>query len=137
MARVLSERDYEELQEMYRWWQQNKNNYPQFRRRNIATDSGHRTRIAYCKDDAGAGNTITCYLDTDGTGREITVYCSITQGGSALNEASPLLKGGTGTPPTGGDWMLVEKVWDGTNNYWRCSNCIFQSVLQPCACVAP
>jgi len=95
------------------------------------------SRIAYCKNDAGSGTTIVCYLDKDGTGDEITVHCSISQGGSDLNEASPLLKGGTGTPPTGGDWMLVEKVWDGTNNYWRCSNCIFQPVLQPCVCVEP
>ncbi len=39
-----------------------------------------RPRIAYCKDDAGAGTTIDCYLDTDATGTQITVNCSIHNG---------------------------------------------------------
>jgi len=72
---------------------------------------GAGLRNAYCKDDAGAGSTIVCYLDTDGTGTEITVNCSISNG-SDLNTASRRLKGGTGTPPTGGDRLAVYKVGD-------------------------
>jgi len=97
--------------------------------------TGGGSRLAYCKDDAGSGDTITCYRDEDGTGTEITVHCSIAQGGTNLNECSPRLKGGTGTPPTGGDWMLVEKAVGSV--LWRCSNCIFQPVLEPCVCVGP
>lgn len=34
-------------------------------------------RLAYCKTDAPAGSTITCYLDVDETGEEISVRCDI------------------------------------------------------------
>jgi len=50
-------------------------------------------RKAYCKNDAGTGSTIACYLDTDETGPEITVNCNIS-GGSNLNEAIRRLKDG-------------------------------------------
>jgi len=71
-----------------------------------------RTRIAYCKTDAGAGTTLVCYLDKDATGTEITVYFSIAQGGANLNEAAPRLKDG--------DKVFVQKIYDGTNDYWWC-----------------
>jgi hypothetical protein len=61
---------------------------------------------AFCKNDAGSGSTIVCYLDTDSTGDEITVYCSICRG-IALNAAFPYLMDG--------DRIFVFN--DGT--YWR------------------
>jgi len=51
-----------------------------------------RPRIAWCKDDAGAGATIDCYLDADNIGTEITVSCSIAGLGINLNEAVPRLE---------------------------------------------
>lgn len=75
-----------------------------------------RPRLAYCKNDAGAGHTITCYLDTDGTGTEITVNCFIAQFGpnsGNLNAAIPRL--------ADGDGILVTKI----GATWRCLN-IFQ-----------
>ena len=70
-------------------------------------DSGGRTRIAYCKSDAGAATTIVCYLDTDATGVEITVHCLILGGGN-LNTAEPDLKDG--------DPLLIQKV----GGIWTC-----------------
>jgi len=64
---------------------------------------GAGLRNAYCKNDAGAGSTIVCYLDTDGTGTEITVNCSISNG-SNLNTASRRL--------ADGDRLAVYKVGD-------------------------
>ena len=129
MARVLSERDYEKLQEMVRWWERNKNLQPiPQRRRNIAVDSGRRTRIAYCKDDAGAAQTIDCYLDTDATGTEITVHCNVAQGGANLNAVLTRLKDG--------DPIFVEKIWDGTNNYWWCVGLPFMP-SEDCECTSP
>jgi len=52
------------------------------------------THIAYCKDDAGAGSTLDCYLDTDGTGDVIEVNFSIAQAGANLNAAVPRLEDG-------------------------------------------
>lgn len=68
-----------------------------------------RPRIAYCKEDAPADNTIDCYLDTDATGTEITVTCFIAQGGSALNNAAPRLKDGDGimVSKIGGTWYCL------------------------------
>ncbi len=76
-------------------------------------------RVAYCKDDAGAGASITCYLDTDGTGAEVTVNCSIVNG-TALNSAIPRLEDG--------DWIFVNNI-AGT---WYCTT-IFQTT-ENCAC---
>jgi len=50
-------------------------------------------RIAYCKNAAGTGSTIDCYLDTDGTGTEVTVTCLLSRT-SNLNAAFPLLQDG-------------------------------------------
>ena len=61
-----------------------------------------RPRVAYCKNDAGSGNTIVCYLDTDTTGTEITVTCLIAQGGTSLNAV--------GTRLADGDPIMVTKV---------------------------
>jgi len=83
-----------------------------------------RTRIAYCKDDAGAATTIDCYLDTDATGTQITVYCSVAQGGANLNVSVPRLKDG--------DAIFVQKIYDGTNDYWYATQ-IFQP-SEDCVC---
>jgi len=48
---------------------------------------------AYCKNDAGAATTITCFLDEDTTGDEIVVNCSIAGGGN-LDSALPYLTDG-------------------------------------------
>lgn len=71
---------------------------------------GGAIRLAYCKDDAGAATTITCFLDTDGTGEEVTVKCLTGEGGASLLNASvPRL--------SDGDPMLVIKhndIWYAT-----------------------
>jgi len=87
-----------------------------------------RTRMAYCKNDAGTGKTITCFLDTDTVGTEITVHCSIARGGTNLNEAIPLLKDG--------DPIFVQKINDGTNDYWRCVGVPFM-LKENCLCTPP
>ncbi|HIJ67726.1 MAG TPA: hypothetical protein HPP51_05520 [Planctomycetes bacterium] len=67
-------------------------------------------RLAYCKNDAGSGTEIECYLDEDwnGVGEEpstVTVICSVCNG-SNLNEASPRLQDGVWIPvfQAGGNW---------------------------------
>jgi len=60
-----------------------------------------RARLAYCKDAAGADDTIDCYLDKNTTGTVISVKCNIS-GGTALDKAIRRLKIG--------DPLLVEKV---------------------------
>jgi hypothetical protein len=47
-------------------------------------------KIAYCKNDAGEGNEITCYLDAYETGDEVSVECLMC-GTSDLNTAFPRL----------------------------------------------
>jgi len=79
-----------------------------------------RPRVAYCKNDAGAGATIVCYLDTDATGTEITVTCFIAQGGAALNAALPRL--------ADGDGIMVSKV----GATWRCLTTFM--VSEDCVC---
>lgn len=73
-------------------------------------------RKAYCKNNAGAGTTIVCYLDTDLTGIQKTVNCSIV-GGSALNAAIPRLEIGDIIYVTciGGAWHCLT-VFQTTEN---------------------
>lgn len=85
-----------------------------------------RTRIAYCIGNAPAGTTIACRLDDSATGTGITVHCSI-MNGSNLNEALPRLEAGK--------WIMVTKIFDGTNDYWRCLS-IFQG-SEDCDCFTP
>jgi len=70
---------------------------------------GAGLRNAYCKDDAGVGSTIVCYLDVDGTGTEITVNCSIS-GGSNLNAAGRRLEIGNrlAVYKVGANWYTPE-----------------------------
>jgi hypothetical protein len=95
----------------------------------IQTGDGNRARIAYCKDDAGAAQTITCYLDKDATGTEITVHCFSAQGNSTnLNACIPRLKDG--------DPMMVQKVRydDGSaRDYWVCTTVFQPSEDCPCS----
>lgn len=49
--------------------------------------SGSDIHKAFCKTDAGGGNTLTCYLDTDETGTEITVHFNISPSGSNLSDS--------------------------------------------------
>jgi len=84
-----------------------------------------RRRIAYCKDDAGVGSTIDCYLDKDETGTEITVHCNISQGGGVLNTTMPRLRDG--------DPIIVQKIFDGTNDYWWCVGLPFAPSIY-CTC---
>jgi len=86
-----------------------------------------RTRIAYCKTDAGSGKTLVCFLDKDSTGTEITVHFAIAQGGTDLNEAAPRLKDG--------DPVYVQKINDGTNDYWRCIQTFDVDMI--CVCTPP
>lgn len=83
--------------------------------------------IAYCKNDAGAASTITCYLDADETGDEILVGCSIAgTGDKYLNSAIPRLQGGTGEPPAGGTAIFVTKIgvsWVCTTVFQASENC--------------
>lgn len=85
-----------------------------------------RIRIAYCKDDAGAGSTIDCYLDKDTTGTVITVHCAISQGGGDLDDCGARLKDG--------DPMFVRRIFDGTNNYWWCVGMPYMPGLY-CPCI--
>lgn len=66
MARVLSERDYELLQEMVTWWQRNKNNQPQFRRRNISVPQGlgSQVKIFKVQSEATGDGIYNCYEQT-------------------------------------------------------------------------
>lgn len=82
-----------------------------------------RTRIAYCKDDAGEDDTIDCYLDQDDDGTVISVTCSIT-GGSALDESIPRL--------AIGDMIFVTKI----GATWYCTGTIF-TTTEECVCEAP
>ena len=91
---------------MLRWFERGGWRGSQLRRRKNP-DEGIIIRKAYCKDDAGAAATITCYLDVDATGTEITVNCSIA-GGGTLNAALPLLTDG-----------LEISVWN-DNGTWKC-----------------
>jgi len=93
MAReyVLSERDYQRMQNALRWYERNKNPHELLRRRNVTIGGGGgNIKKAYCKTAAPASDEIVCYLNTDVTGEEITVKCLIT-GGTKLDEAIPLL----------------------------------------------
>jgi hypothetical protein len=65
-------------------------------------------RTAYCKVDAGTGDTIVCYLDKDATGKEITVYCRLFEGATNLSECAPLLADGDD----------IDVYYDGAK--WRC-----------------
>ena len=63
MSRVLSERDYEELQEMHWWWQRNKNNFPPpQRRRNITVDNTSTILKIFEVQSAATGDGVyNCY----------------------------------------------------------------------------
>jgi len=75
-------------------------------------------RKAYCKNDAGSGNTIACYLDTDGTGKEITVLCNISRG-SDLNAAAPRLKDGDPM------WVVNNNgTWESLVLFYATINCV-------------
>ena len=65
MARVLSERDYEKLQEMVRWWERNKNLQPiPQRRRNIAVSNGLVIKIFEVQSEATGDGVYNCYEQT-------------------------------------------------------------------------
>lgn len=85
-----------------------------------------RRRIAFCKDDAGIGDTIDCYLDKDVTGTVITVHAAVSQGGGDLNDCGARLKQG--------DPLFVERIHDADgNNYWWCTGMPFIPGLY-CTC---
>ncbi len=62
---------------------------------------GDLNRIVYCRNSAGGGTTIQCYLDSNFSATTITVNCFIS-GGSALNAAIPRL--------VAGDQIIVTKI---------------------------
>ncbi|RKY06584.1 MAG: hypothetical protein DRP65_11605 [Planctomycetota bacterium] len=68
------------------------------------------TRIAYCKVDAGIGNTIACYLDEYKTGREVVVHCKSIINTSNLNAAVPRLVVGLpiGVSFVNGQWQCFQ-----------------------------
>lgn len=80
-------------------------------------------RLAYCKDDAGAGIEIDCYLDTDLVGEQITVTCNIAQNGADLDDATPFL--------VTSDPIIVTEI-DGV---WYCTGLFNPS--KECVCVEP
>lgn len=78
-------------------------------------------RKAFCKNDAGSGNTITCYLGVDKTTEnnppEITVHCEICNG-SNLNAAVPRL--------ADGDMLLVVSIggiWHAVSLFQASEDC--------------
>ena len=66
---------------------------------------GGAMRHAYCKDNAGTGQTIQAYLDMDG-GPQITVHCHVIGGSTDLQDCFPLLTDGQLVPVyhVGGGW---------------------------------
>ncbi len=85
----------------------------------LQTGTGSIVRKAYCKDDAGAATTITCYLDTDATGQEVTVNFSIAGGGNC-NTAIPRL--------SDGDMVFITK-YEGS---WYCDTVL--QISEDCDC---
>lgn len=77
-------------------------------------------RIAYCKDDAGAGETIDCYLDEDVTGAIVEVNFSIAQAGSDMNACLPLL--------ANGDMIFVSEI----QGAWWCPQTFNESIACDC-----
>lgn len=65
------------------------------RRRPIASSSG--IRWAFCKNNAGSGSTIACYLDTNIVGEEITVHCDLITA-TNLSDCFPTLEIGQRMP---------------------------------------
>jgi len=65
-GRVISESDYRLLQEMVTWWQRNKNNWPQFRRRNISVSEGlgSQVKIFEVQSEATGDGVYNCYEQT-------------------------------------------------------------------------
>jgi len=98
-----------------------------------AREGAHGPRIAYCKDDAGAAQTIACYLDKDApaTATEIPVYCHSAQGNSTnLNACIPRL--------ADGDPIMVQKLkWYDTTAAAIVDRWVCTTVFQPsedCVC---
>jgi len=110
MARFLSEHDYDRIQQMLHWWDQNKTRVGQQRRRYpISSVTSDGVKIAYCKVNAGDGNTIDCFLNVDTTGNSISVHCSLPPGVFNLSDCVPLLKEG----------MFMGVIYDSIAEQWK------------------
>jgi len=118
---VLSDKAVEELQAALRKVEQLMGTVkPDQRRRNIAVPAGGGFRRAFCKDYAGEGSTLDCYLDEDGTGEVVEVNFDILGPSNNLSAASPLL--------SDGDPIWV-KFW---NDAWYCTHPF--DVTEECDC---
>ena len=130
MSKTLSDNDVRVLNELLRWYNQNRGILGNLFRRNPRhIGSGTQVRRAITTAAAGAAQTIVCNLyDSSGieqtTGDEagITVYCIVT-GSANLNEAIPALADDT-------DIFIVQLPYDNAGTVeqrWYCIQ-IFQSM---------
>jgi len=78
---------------------------------------GSQIRNAYCKTDAGSGDTIDCYLDEDGLNdaetNEVTVTCTLIEA-TDLEDCFPTLSDGTMMPvwkDTSGETAVWRSLW--------------------------
>ena len=81
---------------------------PQFIQSDSPPVRGGPIQHAYCKNNAGTGSTITCYLGVDSTGPEITVNCHLFEA-SNLSACLPLLTDGKMIPvyKVGSSWYCA------------------------------
>lgn len=79
--------------------------------------AGTGIRVAYCKVDAGTGNTLLCYLDTDTTGPEVTVYFQLLGGITNLSDGHLSLVDGAWVPVMyrDGQWWCIIPI-EGTED---------------------
>jgi hypothetical protein len=113
----LSASDAADFRRMLNWWKQNRNLQPQPQiRRPIILDEGGRTTLhkAFCKENAGEGNTLACYLNEDKTEEnnpeEITVHFNISPLGANLSDCIRELKDGDRIEvyKNSGEWWCIE-----------------------------
>lgn len=76
----------------------------------VFNGSGSSVRKAYAKTDAGAGNSLNCYLDTDSTGIEVTVYFELL-GITDLEDGHLDIEDGTGI------WIAYNSIL----SRWECT----------------
>lgn len=130
MSKTLSDNDVRVLNELLRWYRQNKGILGNLYRRNPRLfGSGTQVRRAITTAAAGATETIVCNIyDSSGveqtTGNEaaITVYCSIT-GSANLDGAIPALEDDM-------DIFVIQLPYDNAGvveQRWYCTQ-IFQSM---------
>lgn len=111
MAKLLSDGFVRRLREIDAWYRQQKNIRRPYRRNKPYDNAFGALRKAYCKTDAGSGQTLVCYLDTDATGTEITVNFSLATGEN-MEDIFPDLTNGDliFVQQFGSDWWCVQII---------------------------